>query len=165
MRAISFVGSWSQLKQNVPGFFGIGTAIQSFVNEGKPEDLKQLFIEVPFFKALILNRMMLLSKSCFELTGYIARDEEYREFWNILFDEYKLSREMVLLISGYSVLMEEEPVIRSSIEIREQIVLPLLIIQQYALQKLEHNSSYKSIYEKIVRRLLYGNINASRNSA
>ena len=109
--------------------------------------------------------MMLLSKSCFELTGYIARDEEYREFWNILFDEYKLSREMVLLISGYSVLMEEEPVIRSSIEIREQIVLPLLIIQQYALQKLEHNSSYKSIYEKIVRRLLYGNINASRNSA
>lgn len=109
--------------------------------------------------------MMSLSKSYFELTGYIAKDEEYREFWNILHDEFNLSIKMVLLISGYSQLMEEEPVTRSSIEIREQIVLPLLIIQQYALQKLEEDSPYKTIYEKIVRRSLYGNINASRNSA
>ncbi|MCB9024399.1 MAG: phosphoenolpyruvate carboxylase [Lentimicrobiaceae bacterium] len=165
LRAISFVGSWSQLKQNVPGFFGIGTAIQVLINEGKLDNLKQLFIEVPFFKALILNSMMSLSKSYFELTGYIAKDEEYREFWNILHDEFNLSIKMVLLISGYSQLMEEEPVTRSSIEIREQIVLPLLIIQQYALQKLEEDSPYKTIYEKIVRRSLYGNINASRNSA
>ena len=43
LRAIPFVGSWSQLKQNVPGYFGIGTAIQSLVNDGKLEDLKKLF--------------------------------------------------------------------------------------------------------------------------
>ena len=60
--------------------------------------------------------------------------------------------------------MEEEPVTRSSIEIREHIVLPLLVIQQYALQKLEQNTEYEIAYEKIVKRSLYGNINASRNS-
>jgi phosphoenolpyruvate carboxylase len=165
LRAIPFVGSWSQLKQNIPGFFGIGTAIQTLVKEGKPEELKKLFREVPFFKALILNSMMSLSKCYFELTAYIARDEEYKDFWNILFDEYKLSKEMVLFISGYEILMEEEPVTRSSIEIREHIVLPLLVIQQYALQKIEQKSSYEEVYEKIVQRSLYGNINASRNSA
>jgi phosphoenolpyruvate carboxylase len=165
LRAIPFVGSWSQLKQNIPGFFGIGTAIKTLVDEGKSEELIHLFREVPFFKALILNSMMSLSKCYFELTAYIAKDEEYRDFWNILFDEYKLSKEMVLLISGYQELMEEEPVTRSSIEIREQIVLPLLVIQQYALQKIEQKSKYKSTYEKIVKRSLYGNINASRNSA
>ncbi|RLC53727.1 MAG: phosphoenolpyruvate carboxylase, partial [Candidatus Cloacimonadota bacterium] len=165
LRAISFVGSWSQLKQNVPGYFGIGTAIQTLINQGKLDELKELFNKVPFFKTLILNSMMSLSKSNFALTGYIAKDEEYKDFWNILFEEYKLSKEMVLLISGYNVLMEEEPVTRSSIEVRERIVLPLQVIQQYALQKIEQNSSYKTIYEKIVKRSLYGNINASRNSA
>lgn len=165
LRAIPFVGSWSQLKQNVPGYFGVGTAIQSLVNDGKLEDLKKLFKEAPFFKALILNSMMALFKCYFELTGYIAKDEEYKDFWNILFEEYKLSKEMTLLISQYSILMEEESLSRNSIEIREQIVLPLLVTQQYALQKIEQNSRYKNNYEKIVERSLYGNINASRNSA
>ena len=165
LRAIPFVGSWSQLKQNVPGYFGIGTAIQTLVNEGMLDELKKLFMGTPFFKALILNSMMSLSKCYFELTNYISRDKEYREFWNILFDEYKLSKEMVLLISGYNELMEEESITKHSIEIREKIVLPLMTIQQYALQKIEQNPGNKNIYEKIVRRSLYGNINASRNSA
>lgn len=165
LRAIPFVGSWSQLKQNIPGFFGIGTAIKTLIEEGKADELKRLFREVPFFKALILNSMMSLSKCLFELTAYIAKDEEYRDFWNILSDEYHLSKEMVLLISGYSILMEEEPVTRNSIGMREHIVLPLLVIQQYALQKIEQKSEHEATYEKIVRRSLYGNINASRNSA
>ena len=165
LRAIPFVGSWSQLKQNVPGYFGVGTAIKSLIDDGKLNELKQLFADVPFFKALILNSMMSLSKCYFELTSYIAKDEEYKDFWNILFEEYKLSKEMTLLISQYSVLMEKEPVSKNSIEIREHIVLPLLVIQQYALQKLENNSDYRRNYQKIVKRSLYGNINASRNSA
>ncbi|MCB0732747.1 MAG: phosphoenolpyruvate carboxylase, partial [Ignavibacteriae bacterium] len=165
LRAIPFVGSWSQLKQNVPGYYGVGTAIKTLVDEGKSEDLKKLFNDVPFFKALILNSMMSLKKCNFDLTKYIEKDQEYNEFWNVLLSEYELAKEMVLFISGYNILMEEEPVSRSSIEIRENIVLPLLIIQQTALQKIELDSQFKSNYEKMVRRSLYGNINASRNSA
>ena len=165
LRAIPFVGAWSQLKQNVPGYYGIGTAIQSLVAEGKTDHLKQLFDDVPFFKALVLNSMMALSKCYFELTAYIAKDEAYNEFWNMLYDEYQLSKQMVLLISGYRTLMEEEPVSKKSIEIRERIVLPLLVIQQYALQKIEMDPEHKPLYEKMVERSLYGNINASRNSA
>jgi phosphoenolpyruvate carboxylase len=135
------------------------------VTEGKTDQLKRLFSGVPFFKALILNCMMALSKCFFELTAYIAKDDAYCEFWNMLLDEYRLSREMVLLISGYRTLMEEEPVSKQSIEIRERIVLPLLAIQQYALQKIESQSMHKPLYEKMVERSLYGNINASRNSA
>ena len=165
LRAIPFVGAWSQLKQNVPGYYGLGTAIQALVADGQTDRLKNLFTGVPFFKALILNSMMALSKSNFELTAYIAEDEAYNEFWHMLLDEYRLSKEMVLLISGYQALMEEEPVSKKSIAIRERIVLPLLVIQQYALQKIEMGSTQKPLYEKIVQRSLYGNINASRNSA
>lgn len=165
LRAIPFVGSWSQLKQNVPGYFGLGTALKSFVDEGRLNELQNLFIEVPLFKTLILNSMMSLSKSYFELTAYIAKDEEYKEFWQILFEEFKLTKEMTLLISQYNSLLENATATINSIKIREQIVLPLLVIQQYALQKIEKNSKHKIDYEKIVMRSLYGNINASRNSA
>ncbi|WP_299529303.1 phosphoenolpyruvate carboxylase [Ulvibacterium sp.] len=165
LRAISFVGSWSQLKQNVPGYFGLGTAIKALKDEGRIGEVKKLYKEVPFFKALMLNSMMSLSKCYFELTTYMKEDEAYSEFWNILHEEYKLSKEMLLLISGYSILMQDEELSRESVKIRENIVLPLLVIQQYALQKIGQNADHKDLYEKIVTRSLYGNINASRNSA
>jgi len=165
LRAISFVGSWSQLKQNVPGYFGIGTALNALKNEGRMADLQALFQEVAFFKALMLNSMMSLTKSYFELTSYMEDDPEYGEFWNILHEEYLLSRELLLEISGYQVLMEDERVSRESIKIRERIVLPLLVIQQYALQQIGEGTANRELYEKIVTRSLYGNINASRNSA
>ncbi|MGK0314868.1 MAG: phosphoenolpyruvate carboxylase [Saprospiraceae bacterium] len=166
LRAISFVGSWSQLKQNVPGYFGIGTAINTLKSQNRIQEVIDLFNEMPFFKALILNSMMSLTKSYFELTSYMKKNEKYSEFWQILHDEYKLSIDMLLEISGYSELMEEEPISKTSIGIREQIVLPLLTIQQYGLQKLsEADNDHKEVYEKIVTRSLYGNINASRNSA
>ena len=63
------------------------------------------------------------------------------------------------------ILMEKETISRESIKIRENIVLPLLVIQQYALQKIGGQTDFKALYEKIVTRSLYGNINASRNSA
>ena len=165
LRAIPFVGSWSQLKQNVPGYFGIGTALSSIKKEGKLKELKQLFKEMPFFKTLILNSMMSLSKSFFPLTAYMQNDKKYGEFWKILHEEYKLSEKMMLEISGYKVLMEEEPISKQSIAMREKIVLPLITIQQYALQQITKENEHQEAYETMVMRSLFGNINASRNSA
>ncbi|WP_420321872.1 phosphoenolpyruvate carboxylase [Flagellimonas sp.] len=165
LRAISFVGSWSQLKQNVPGYFGIGTAIQKLKDEGKLTQVKKLYDEVPFFKTLMHNSMMSLAKTNFDLTSYMKEDAEFGEFWNILHEEYLLSKKMLLQISGLKILMEDEEVSRESVKIREKIVLPLLVIQQNALYHITKNSKFKDVYEKIVTRSLYGNINASRNSA
>ena len=68
--------------------------------------------------------------------------------------------------------MQEEPAGKASIAIRESIVLPLLTIQQYALKEIQKLQKQENIdpkelevYEKIVTRSLFGNINASRNSA
>jgi phosphoenolpyruvate carboxylase len=133
---------------------------------GRLDEVKTLFREAPFFKALMSNSMMSLKKCDFGLTSYMKQTEKYGEFWQILFDEYSLSKKMLLEISGYEVLMQEEPVSKMSIQIREKIVLPLLCIQQYALQKLaKEDVEHREVYEKIVTRSLYGNINASRNSA
>ena len=172
LRAIPFVGSWSQLKQNVPGFFGVGTALKYYDDKGEFRKVKQLYKNSMFFKTLIENSMMSLSKSFFDLTKYMAEDPEFGEFWNIIYQEYLLTKRLILKLTGYKELMEEEPSGRASIRIREDIVLPLLTIQQYALKKVQDlrkdpKSDPKEIevYEKIVTRSLFGNINASRNSA
>ena len=165
LRAIPFVGSWSQLKQNVPGFFGFGTAIKKLKDEGRIEEVKDLFRNSDFFKTLVLNSMMAMNKSYFPLTYYMKNHPKFGEFWQILFNEYNLSKEMMFEITGFKTLMEEEPVGRKSVKIREKIVLPLLSIQQYALMKLQKNEGDRETLEKLVTRSLFGNINASRNSA
>lgn len=165
LRAIPFVGSWSQLKQNVPGFFGFGFALNELKKQGRFDEIKALYRGSDFFKTLVLNSMMSMNKTYFPLTSYMKDNEIYGDFWQILFDEYQLSKSMMLELTGFKMLMEEEPLSRKSIKIREKIVLPLLSIQQYALMKLHKNEGNREAYEKLVMRSLFGNINASRNSA
>ena len=172
LRAIPFVGSWSQLKQNVPGFFGVGTALKHYEDTNEFEKVQRLFITSNFFKTLIENSMMSLSKSFFDLTKYMSDDPEYGAFWNIIHDEYITTKRLILKLTGYEELMQEEPSGKASINIRESIVLPLLTIQQFALKKIQElekasprDEEQIKVYEKIVTRSLFGNINASRNSA
>jgi phosphoenolpyruvate carboxylase len=165
LRAIPFVGSWSQLKQNVPGFFGFGYALKQLKKQGRFDEVKSLYKGSDFFKTLVLNSMMSMNKSYFPLTSYMKKNEKFGAFWMILFDEYQLSKSMMLELTGFQELMEEEPLSRMSVKIREKIVLPLLSIQQYALIKIQKDEGDRSAYEKLVMRSLFGNINASRNSA
>lgn len=172
LRAIPFVGSWSQLKQNVPGFYGVGAAIKSFEAAGNLDKVTNLYHSSGFFKTLIDNSMMSLTKSFFQLTAYMEDDAEFGEFWKIIHNEFQETKRLLLKISGYKTLMENHPDGKASIEIRERIVLPLLTIQQYALLKIQQfkksdspNQKLIETYEKMVTRSLFGNINASRNSA
>ncbi|MCU4157519.1 phosphoenolpyruvate carboxylase [Carboxylicivirga sp. A043] len=169
LRAIPFVGAWSQLKQNVPGFYGLGTALKAQEDAGKLEDCKELYNSSIFFKALISNSMQSMSKTNFSLTKYMEKDEKFGEFWKIIHNEYLLTKEMVLKVSGDSVLLADNARSRNSIRLRENVVLPLLAIQQYALieiQKLQNKpeDEHLALYERMVMRSLFGNINASRNS-
>jgi len=171
LRAIPFVGSWSQLKQNVPGFYGVGYALQKYKEEGAFDKVRALYSHSMFFRTLLENSMMSLTKSFFPLTAYMKDDPEFGEFWTLVHEEYLRSKELLLELSGQSQLMEESKAMRASIAVREEIVLPLLTIQQYALreiQKLKKENAPEAelaVWEKMVTRSLFGNINASRNSA
>ncbi len=172
LRAIPFVGSWSQLKQNVPGFYGVGTALKKYEDNGEFDKVVDFYNSSDFFKALIGNSMMSLSKSFFGLTEYMEKDEEFGDFWKIIFKEYETTHRLILKLTGYTKLMQSNNVGKASIDIREHIVLPLITIQQFALiniQKLQKDENADpellKTYEKMVTRSLFGNINASRNSA
>jgi len=164
LRAIPFVGSWSQLKQNVPGFYGVGLSLEKFEESGRFDQVMALYENNAFFRTLVYNSMMSLTKSFFKLTAYMQNDTEYGPFWDQIHDEYQRAKKYLLKLTGQSELMENEPAGKASIMMREKIVLPLLTIQQYALGKL-HQKGSDEVLEKMVTRSLFGNINASRNSA
>ena len=167
LRAISFVTSWSQLKQNVPGFYGVGSALQKAKDSGKWQEAVDLYKSSGFFKTMIDNCMMSMSKSDFRITAHLENDEHYGEFWKLLKEEYELTKANVLELTGTLELMQESPVDKRSIAMRERIVLPLVVVQHYALQKLKEtkDEELKSAYSKLVIRTVYGIVNAGRNLA
>jgi phosphoenolpyruvate carboxylase len=171
LRAIPFVGSWSQLKQNLTGYYGVGYAIQVLDKKGRLDEVKELYNNSLFFKTLIDNCEMSMKKCFFPLTAYLANDPKYGEMWNRIHDEYDLTKKYILAISGQTELMGNYPVEALSIQMREKIVLPLLTIQQYAmgmireLDEKQSNPEEKKIYQKLVMRCSFGIINAGRNSA
>ncbi len=169
LRAIPFVGAWSQLKQNVPGFFGVGTALKEQEDKGNLKECIELYNSSIFFKTLLANSMQSMSKSNFDISRYMENDPVYGQFWKIIYDEFILSKQMVLKVSGYNELLDDNVRSQMSIGLRERVVLPLLSIQQFALMKIHEaqeggNNKYLSEYENMVMRSLFGNINASRNS-
>ncbi|RYY52363.1 MAG: phosphoenolpyruvate carboxylase, partial [Chitinophagaceae bacterium] len=171
LRAIPFAGSWSQLKQNVTGFYGVGTALKKADAEGKLPRLQQFYKESLFFRTLMDNCEMAMMKSFFPLTAYLSKHKNFGEIWHMIFDEYNLTKEYLAKLTGHSELMASYPVEQLSIQMRERIVLPLLTIQQYALTKIREldeqlvQAPIKEVYEKLVMRCSFGIINAGRNSA
>lgn len=172
LRAIPFVSAWSQLKQNVPGFFGVGAALKHYEDSNKWEQVQKLYDDSLFFRTLLENSMMSLAKCFFPLTAYIKDDAEFGAFWQIIYNEFLETKRLLLKIAGHKELMENYPDGKASIEIREQIVMPLLAIQQYASSQINEmkisntvDEKRLTVYEKLVTRSLFGNTNAARNSA
>lgn len=167
LRAIPFVGSWAQMKQNIPGFYGVGSALMALHEKGKWDQLKDLFKRSLFFRTLLGNSMMSLRKTYYPATRHLQRDKEFGDLWSMMYDEYRLSVDQILKVSGMDELMENNPVNRDSIELRERIVMPLIAIQQYALQNLRKKNADKLIqkYQQLILRCTFGIINAGRNSA
>ncbi len=171
LRAIPYVGAWSQLKQNVTGYYGLGTALKTADKNGQLRQVKALYKHSLFFKTLIDNCEMAMRKCYFPLTGYLSAHPVYGAIWNIIHEEYELTRQYVFKLSGNRELMDDYPVDQASIALREKIMLPLLTIQQFAMIRIREmdeqpiNTPLKPTFEKLVIRSSFGIINASRNSA
>lgn len=168
LRAIPFVGAWSQLKQNVPGYYGLGTALEKMEQQGLFEEIRHIYQRSAYLRTLIDNCEMAMKKSYFPLTAYLADDPKYGELWRLIVEEYERTQKYLQKLTGHAELMSNYPVEQLSIQMRERIVLPLTTIQQYALirmrGKMPLSEVNKETLEKLVIRSSFGIINAGRNS-
>ena len=168
LRAIPYVGAWSQIKQNVTGFYGVGTALEQLDKQGKFKNARELYQQSLFFKILIDNSEMAMNKCFFPLTAHLANHEVYGEIWQLIYTEFELTKTYLFKLTGRTELMSNYPVDQLSIQMRERIVLPLSTIQQYAISKIARmqgeKDESKEVYRKLIIRSSFGIINAARNS-
>ncbi len=166
LRAIPFVGAWSQMKQNVPGYFGFGSALQHLIAEGHLEDLRRLYRSHLFFRTLVENSMQSLSKVSFDLTRFISNDRQFSQIWGILEEETTRTRDMLLRIADAERLLPNDPSLQASIALRESIILPVLVIQQYALARIRGDTAEDEAasLKKLVVKSMAAIVNAGRNS-
>jgi phosphoenolpyruvate carboxylase len=168
LRAIPFVGSWTQLKQNVPGFFGLGCALAHLDSAGRLQEATELYANNSFFRALVENSMQSMVKSDFRLTAHLENDERFGGIWKMIQEEFLRTKRYVLQITGQKELMERNPHIRESIALRDGIIRPLLVIQHFALGEIDRLKEKGDWDEEVLKRLvvrsMFGIINASRNA-
>ncbi len=173
LRAIPFVGAWSQMKQNIPAFYGVGSSLSKILAKGGKRKVEDLYHSSLFFRTLLENAMMSLSKSYFPLTYYLKKDRKYGRFWRKIYKEATESKRLLKEVTGQQKLLESNLAVRESIHIREKIILPLLVIQQYAMAMVKaaqkdpegHPKEALEAYAKMVVKSMAANINAARNSA
>ncbi|MFD2245092.1 phosphoenolpyruvate carboxylase [Pontibacter ruber] len=171
LRAVPYVGSWSQLKQNLPGYYGVGKALETLHQRGRWPELQELYKRSLYFKTLLDNCEMAMKKCFFPVTAYLADHPKYGSLWKQIYEEFERTKKYVLLLAEATSLMADKPLDELSINLRQRIELPLITIQQYALARIrsleEQDPQHpgKQVYEKMVVRCSFGIINAERNSA
>ncbi|MDE5068363.1 MAG: phosphoenolpyruvate carboxylase [Trichodesmium sp. St4_bin8_1] len=151
LRAIPWVFSWTQSRFLLPAWYGVGTALQEFVEKEPEEHLKLLqyfYVKWPFFTTAISKVEMTLAKVDLQIAHYYVRElskPEDRERFETLFEEitieYHLTRNLVLQISGHQRPLDGDPDLQRSVQLRNATIIPLGMLQVALLKRLRQHDT------------------------
>lgn len=141
LRAIPWVFGWMQSRHVLPGWFGVGFALERFGgNDAAKEQLLQtMFKEFAFFSDLIENVEIGMAKADLTIARHYAAlvsDERVREsVYAMICEEFERTRRMILRLTGQRELLDNNPVLARSIRLRNPYVDPISLIQVALLRR------------------------------
>jgi phosphoenolpyruvate carboxylase len=160
IRAIPWVFSWMQSRFNLPGWFGLGTALTSIQDDGL---LHEMYHGWALFKTMLDNAELSLLKADMGIaTLYVdlVPDKQLAaEMFTAIRAEYDLTRDAVLSISGHANLLEEEPVTQNAVQVRNPYVDPLNYIQVEMLRRIRALDDQESEEARAIREVISVTIN------
>jgi len=169
LRAIPWVFSWSQSRVMFPGWYGVGSSFKEFIDQD-PENnlafLQLLYKRWPFFKSLLSNVDMVLSKSNMNIAfeyAQLCEDQNVRDIFNIILDEWQLTKNVILEIEGHDELLAENTYLRDSLDYRMPYFNVLNYIQ-LELIKRQRNGQLTPDQEKLIHITINGIATGLRNS-
>jgi phosphoenolpyruvate carboxylase len=134
-----------QSRFNLPGWFGLGSGLAGASSD---EMLKEMYTEWRFFKAILANAEMSLQKADLDIARlYLSLADEQKEaekFYQMIYSEYELTKEQILTITGNSNLLDNEPDLQRSIQLRNPYIDPLNFIQVETLHRLRVINDFSS---------------------
>jgi phosphoenolpyruvate carboxylase len=149
LRAIPWVFGWTQSRFLLPSWYGVGHSLQAELdNDPEQMDLLQvLYQRWPFFRMLISKVEMTLSKVDLDLAQHYVRTlgrEENREAFEQIFasiaSEFTLTRDLVLRISNHTRLLDGDPALQLSVDLRNRTIVPLGFLQVALLRRLRNQN-------------------------
>ncbi|MBD2138329.1 phosphoenolpyruvate carboxylase [Anabaena sp. FACHB-1237] len=151
LRAIPWVFSWTQTRFLLPSWYGVGTALQEFLDEEPEQHLKLLryfYLKWPFFKMVISKAEMTLAKVDIEMARHYVRElshpqdrERFEKVFQQIANEFYLTRDLVLQITGHEKLLDGDPVLQRSVQLRNGTIVPLGFIQVSILKRLRQSKN------------------------
>lgn len=146
LRAIPWVFSWTQARFLLPSWYGVGTALKEFYDEAPEEHLKLLryfYHKWPFFKMVISKVEMTLAKVDLQIAEHyfreltnVAEQEEFKGIFEAISQEFHLTCDMVLRVTGHDRLLDGDPDLQRSVYLRNGTIVPLGFLQVSLLKRL-----------------------------
>ncbi len=150
LRAIPWVFSWTQSRFLLPSWYGVGTALQEFLNEEPDENLNLLryfYFKWPFFKMAISRVEMTLAKVDLQMAHHYVRElskaediERFEALFDQIAQEYNLVCDLVLNITGHKRLLDGDPELQRSVQLRNGSIVPLGFLQVSLLKRLREHA-------------------------
>ncbi|MGF1657565.1 MAG: phosphoenolpyruvate carboxylase [Verrucomicrobiales bacterium] len=158
LRAIPWVFSWMQSRVVFPGWFGLGAGLEASLKAGHLETLRSMYKDWIFFQTLIDNAQLTLLKADMQIAGVYAtlvKDEELRKrVHDIITREYFATVGAILEVTEQSLLLEKEPVLMRSVQLRNPYVDPLNYLQVEMLRRLRTQSGITPTDEEAIRSVV-----------
>jgi phosphoenolpyruvate carboxylase len=160
LRAIPWVFAWTQTRYNVPGWFGVGRALAAALERGHGETLRTMYREWSFFRVVVDNAQREMARARLEISAHyaaLARPPAADECHATIARDFVAARTAILAVTGQAALLDDNPVIRRSIELRNPYTDVLNLIQIELLRR--YRAAATDEQRDGLRRLLFLSIN------
>lgn len=163
LRAIPWVFGWTQSRQIVPGWFGVGTGLASIKNDPeKIKIVKEMYESWPFFQNFLSNVAMTLAKTDLTVAEHYVTQlvpENLHHFFDEIKAEHALTIKEILALTGETELLEKQPVLKNTLAVRDNYLLPLQFLQVSLLRKVRELQDRGEEVDPLLRRTLLLTIN------